>query len=133
MGCGLYDLLGWGVLDPPWPVDADNYIDDNVYDALEDLGLRREYETHPAYLVVPLAISDALLQEWWHLPALPAWVPRVEPYGARRLRGHQREVTRLAVARGVDLAEIWQGAQARAQALGMILGAPALLLISDYD
>ena len=133
MGCGHYDLLGWGVLNPPWPVDADQYIDDDTIDAMQALGLRTSYETEPDYLVIPLAISDSLLQDWWQLPALPSWVPRVEAYSARPLRGHQREVARLATLRGLDLHGLWQVAQARAQDLGMPLGAARLLLVSDYD
>ena len=38
MGSGLYDLLGWGMIDPPVQVDAEGYIIE--LDDLEGLGLR---------------------------------------------------------------------------------------------
>jgi hypothetical protein len=118
MGQGLFDLLGWGVLEAPERLlpqpDGIPLVDDAVFAAVEHLGLQHASETEPNYIVVPLAVSSTVLQDWWKLPPLPDWTPRVGPRRARRVTSRlaARDAQALARQRGLDLTAIWAEAQA---------------------
>src|SRR5262245_7468941 len=140
MGMGLYDLLGWGVLNPthlllPPEPDGTVWIDDRLGEAIEHLGLESNSETAPAYLVIPLAVSDEVLQDYWTLPALPDWCPRVAPRRARRITSRlaARDAQALAAQRGVDLLHVWQETQRIYREHGLVLPAAGLILVNDWD
>ena len=136
MGQGLYDLLGWGVLTPPHVPNDDTQ--DALCDAVTTLGLRTAYETTPDYLVIPLAVDEGFLQEHWHLPALPLWVPRVEARTARVidmpwLRGAPPGIEHLGSQGRAEVAATWIAAQRLYAQAGLVLGAAQLILLSDWD
>ena len=125
MGSGLYDLLGWGMIDPPVQVDAEGYIIE--LDDLEGLGLRDTNETEPPCLVVPIAVSLPFLQDYWSLLPLPDWTPRVMP----------RQTRRCAAPQGFQVTEEhfqrWRDAQAVYRRAGMVLPEAYLVVLSDWD
>jgi hypothetical protein len=125
MGLGLYDLLGYGVLTPPWPADAAGYIPEPLIDALVALGVRLASATEPDYLMLPLAVSAPLLQAEWHLPPLPAWTPRVGDYAARQLVAAP-PCPQAVVAR-------WQQVQRATQPHGLVVGRAGVILARDWD
>lgn len=137
MGQGLYDMLGWGVLNPPVLTSTDQdgtiWLDDALFQAVAHVGLRVAYETAPPYLVIPLAVSTAWLQERWALPDVPRWCPRIAPRRARvLLRGHAKEVMALARAQGMHVEEVWQAAQRIYAERGLTLPEARLILLSDW-
>jgi hypothetical protein len=138
MGQGLYDLLGWGVLNPPLLLhppepDGTQWIDDDLGDALEHLHLKHTDEAEPEYLVIPLAVSDSLLQDWWKLPPLPDWCPRVKPRTARRIQMPRKGYLDTALMRPHDLTQTWQEAQRIYAKFGLQLPDASLILLNDWD
>jgi hypothetical protein len=137
MGQGLYDLLGWGVLEPPSLLTRDEkgelWIDDSLWDAVEHLPLQHTSETEPDYLVIPLAVSDEVLQDWWKLPPLPDWCPRVAPRTARHIHVPRKGDLDTALMRPHDLAHIWQEAQRIYAKAGLLLPAASTILLNDWD
>ncbi len=129
VGQGLYDMLGYGVLDPPVQVDGDNYVIelDEMFPLLCQGQVDATYETEPPCLTIPLAISDPWLQEYYHLPPLPNWVPRVAPRRARPIEAPPDfEVPR-------DVQERWRAVHAIYARAGMVLPDAQLILINDWD
>jgi hypothetical protein len=130
-------MLGWGVLDPPVLTmtgkDGVVWIDDTLTHAVEHLGLHTAYETETEYLVIPLAVSNEVLQAYWGLPGLPDWCPPIAPRQARMLDIPTADVgTLLGQYRG-NLAQVWQEAQHIYTELGLYLPSPRLILLSDWD
>jgi len=66
MGQGHYTMIGYGVIDPPFPIKG---VDDEYWDGWPSLlgigKLRSSYETEPDYLVIPLAVSCGVLARYW--------------------------------------------------------------------
>jgi len=120
----LYEIVGWGVLNPP-DVDAD------AQDRLAKAGLnlqtlRQSYETEPPWLMVPLAVGDSVLQRRWFLPALPSNTPRVEPYTAR--------IIAPVPSIYIPYADVlWKRAQTAYRTAGLTLPDATLILASDWD
>lgn len=137
MGMGLYDLLGWGVLHPPRleadPGEAGWALACVLSDSLGELGLRSSYETEPDYLVVPLAVSDPFLQDYWKLDPLPRSTPRVDARTALHIALPPDILLGLARARGIDLAEVWRAAQQLCRQAGLRLPAAGAIVLSDWD
>lgn len=131
MGQGLYDAVGWGILTPPCPLEEE--AAQRYEDLAEAFGLHEAYETTPEYLVLPLAVSDPVLQEWWDLPPLPLWVPRVAPRTARYIfRVSVQDVEALAGQSHRDLSH-WGVAQAHFLAQGFTLPPAHLIVLNDWD
>lgn len=124
MGQGLYNLLGFGVLEPPMPEDDDER--DDMYTRLDDLGLKTTYECEPEFLVVPLAVDDGFLQDWWKIPALSDDVLRCAPRKARYANDDSISVPDKA-------RETWKVAQTRYRAVGLTLPDAQLVVINDWD
>ena len=124
MGMGLYNLLGYGVLDPNWPTGWDEITD--LEAALDDIGIQITSESTPFYVVVPLAVDSDVLQRWWDLPPLPDEVLRCAP---RRARYADEVIFPLPEAAQT----CWQQAQASYAAQGLILGEAKLIMLNDWD
>ena len=124
MGQGLYNLLGYGVLEPMWPKSWKKVAD--LEEDLGDLDLQISSETEPFYLVVPLAVDDTLLQRWWKLSTLPEDVLRCAPRRAR----YADEVT-YPISEAAKTC--WQHAQAVYAAAGLALGDAQLIVLNDWD
>jgi hypothetical protein len=137
MGIGLYNLLGWGVLNPPVLTSTDEdgtvWIDDALEDAVEHLGLHSAYETRPPYLVIPLAVSDEVLQELWTLAALPDWCPRAKARRARVIDAPLSDVQNLVDQYGGNMEQVWEDAQHIYMELGLALPKATLIIASDWD
>lgn len=134
MGQGLYSMLAYGVLAPPQPADDDT--NDALTNHLIDLGLRMAYETEPFYVVIPLAVDDAVLQKWWALPPLPGMLPHPQPRTARVLdlaHAPPGVVVWLAFQFTDALITTWKAAQCRYAAAGQILGEPSVIVLNDWD
>lgn len=131
MGVGLYDLLGWGVLFPPFRVDADGY--EIEVEGLHDLTLQSANECEPDYLVIPLAVSHPVLQDWWTLPPMPLSTPRMAARTARSIVLSPDIIAGLARARGVDLADVWRQAQQLCRQAGLWLPEAGAIVLSDWD
>lgn len=124
LGQGLYNLLGYGLLEPMWPKKWDEIS--QLEDDLADLHLQIGSETEPFYLVVPLAVDDEGLQRWWKLPALPDEVLLCAPRRARYADEVTYPVPHEAKAR-------WREAQALYAAQGLTLGEGKLIVLNDWD
>ncbi len=125
MGQGLYNMLGYGCLNPPAIEDEDGYVD--LPDEIRDLGLRDQYETKDEYLVIPLAVDDGFLQDEMSVPALPDRILRCPP---RRARYFDSAVV-FSVPQIVK--ENWAKAQAEYKARGLSLPDGRLVVINDWD
>lgn len=125
MGQGLYNLIGYGVLNPD-RLDEEDDAQERAYGELDDLGLDYGYETDPDYAVIPLAVEDEVLQEWWKLPALPDTIYRCAPRRAREI-----EETAYAVPDAVKAR--WREAQAIYKSCGLTLGEAKLIVLNDWD
>jgi hypothetical protein len=129
MGQGLFDVLGWGRIDPPVQVDADNYVleiaamDTLIWERL----VEASSETEPPCLVIPLAVSEPWLQDDMQLPPLPAWVPRIEPRRARYVSAPASFVVPEAAQTR------WREVQGIYQRAGMRLPRARLVLLNDWD
>jgi hypothetical protein len=133
MGQGLYDALGWGILHPPQPAEDDQR--DNVYFALDAVHaqVHTAYECEPDYLVILLAVSDAVLQNWWRLPALPEGTPRIAPRRAQYVPAPLAPAIKTLLApQRRTLAQAWKHTHHLYQARGLALPRPALIVLSDW-
>ena len=135
MGQGLYTMLGYGVLNPPCADDDET--NDDVTTAMMDLGLQTSYECAPTYVVIPLAVDDAWLQDYWKLPPLPDMLPHPKPRTARvlPLDTVPGDVACLSAFRpsAVLLVQRWEQARALYHRAGLALGDPALIVLNDWD
>jgi hypothetical protein len=122
MGQGLYNLLGWGVLDLQWP---DNENDIDAFELALPPAVRTSYETQPSYLVLALAVDNPWLQEYWHLPALPPEILR----GAPRTARYAPEVL---VPITPAMQQTWRLVETLAQGYGMWLPGPAVVVVNDW-
>jgi hypothetical protein len=134
MGQGLYTMLGYGVLNPPWADDDET--NDDVTTAMMDLGLQTSSECAPTYVVIPLAVDDAWLQEHWKLPPFPDMLPHPQSRTARvlPLDTVPGEVACfIAFQPSAVLLEQWEQARALYHKAGLVLGDPALIVLNDWD
>lgn len=129
MGQGLYTMLGYGVLNPPW-LDEESH-GEALWHLKEHLRLEQSYECEREYLLSPVAIDEPWLQEQWHLQPMPDWVPRVQPYDARRLRVSATRA-RPFLEDGT-LAQRWAEAQVTYAQEGLMLPAAYWVLVSEWD
>lgn len=125
MGQGLYNMLGWGVLNPPYLKDDE--ASDALFDEAYDLNLHTAYECEPDFLVVRLAVDDGFLQEWWQLPELPESVLRCAPRRARYAEAPD------CFAPPDDARETWQSAKVLFEKAGLTLPDARLVVINDWD
>ena len=124
MGQGLYDLLGYGTFEEPQLDHDGEYVPD--YDILTALGLHMGYETEPRYLVYPLGIDEPFLQDYWHVPPLPEWAPRIAPRRARVIQPPPGYIVPSAAV------QVWQQAQELYHAHGLTLANAQLIILSDW-
>lgn len=125
MGQGLYNLLGFGVLNPPYLKDDD--ANETLFEEAFDLGVRRSYEAEPDFLVVKLAVDDGFLQDWWKLPELPDSVLRC---AARKARYAEDSIAFPVPDAARDL---WQSAKLLFGRHGLTLPDARLVVINDWD
>lgn len=125
MGQGLYNLLGWGVLEPPYPKDDD--ASEALFEEAYDLGLRRSYEAEPDFLIVKLAVDDGFLQDWWKLPELSDDVLRCAPRRARYAEDS------IAFSVPDSAREKWQAGKLLFEKAGLTLPDARLVVINDWD
>ena len=96
-------------------------------DTLTALGLHISYETEPRYLVYALGIDEPFLQDYWHIPPLPEWAPRIAHRKARIIQPPPGfTVPPVAV-------QAWQQAQELYYAHGLTLADAQLIILSDWD
>lgn len=124
MGQGLYNMLGLGLLDPPWPDDDE--AREALFEDLSDLGMSRDNECREEFLVVRMAVDDGCLRKWWKLAPLPDDVPRCAARRARYADGVAFEVPESA-------REAWARARELYTRAGLALPEPRLVVLNDYD
>jgi hypothetical protein len=129
MGQGLYTLVGYGILNPPWTGDDD--INDDLTAALMDLGLQTSHETEPRYLVIPLAVDDEVLQSR-KLPALPEMLAHPRARTARVPPMNPVIVDTWVQGRRPAFDAMWQAAQQLYTEAGLTLGEPGLIILNDW-
>lgn len=130
MGQGLYTAVGFGVIAPPRVLDPDNprYERDDMPDFVE--GRMSSYECNPDYLVVPLAVDDGCLQDWWGLPCLPhdEVAAMVKPRTCKRLAVMPPSLASAAT----EAAKKWREVQAWYASHGHSLPDGYPVLLSDW-
>lgn len=124
MGQGLYNLLGYGVLNAQ-QLDEDDDAQMSAVFKLQDLHVHFAYETDPNYAVIGLAVDDEVLQDWWKLPALPETIYRCAPRRAR-------EIEETAYPVPEDVKARWNQAQTIYAAHGLTLGEGRLIVLNDW-
>lgn len=129
----LFTLLGYGVLNPPF-LDEETHWD-AVWYLQETLKLMTSYEAKPDYLVIPVAVSDPVLQDSWHLQPLPLgmFLPVIANRTAHVLQSLADETNALAHKNWTDLRATWQETQRVYAKAGLTLGEPSVILLNDWD
>jgi hypothetical protein len=125
MGQGLYNMLGYGCLNPTFILGEDDCID--LPDALRDLGLQSMNETEDEYLVIPLAVDDRLRQQEDKVPPLPDHVLRCAP------RRAQYADPSLKFDVPAKIKKNWKKAQAFYRKNKLVLPDARLVIINDWD
>lgn len=124
MGQGIYTMIGYGAANVKLPVKNDGYVMElhEVFGFSLAESLRQNYECEPSYLLVPLAVSDHCLANWWQIECFQR-----QAFTLDELRSQFED--------GIfDAHQIWKRATKEAKKkCGFALPLGELLVVCDFD
>lgn len=126
MGQGLFNMLGYGVLEAPTIPDDPHGEKWDSLDAGWTNGVRSRYECRQDFIVVPLAVDDEWMRDYYELLPLPDSILRCTPRTARYADDVEWDVPASVRSTWVDL-------QKRFAGIGVQLPEPRFVVLNDWS